>query len=93
MYRAELRQHGAEVISYVNVRTVECIQGMNGNRGSYAEDFLSQRITDQPISLCAPFCVALLFTFDLSKFCNFCSHIVLKLPEHSWFVAKLEKDF
>jgi len=41
----------------------------------------------------APFRGTLLVTFDLFEVCYFCTHVVLKLPEHSWFVAELEKDF
>ena len=47
----------------------------------------------QHVSLRAPFRSALLVTFDLSEFCYFYSHVILKLSEHSRSVAKLEKDF
>jgi hypothetical protein len=38
-------------------------------------------------------CGAFLVAFGLSELGNFHTDVVLKLPIHDWFVAKLEKDF
>ena len=64
------------------------------NKGPHAGDILEFRnYPDRPISLRAPFRGTLLVSFDLSEFCYFYTHVVLKLPEHSRSVAELEKDF
>jgi hypothetical protein len=64
------------------------------NKVPHAGDILEFRTYhDQPISLCAPFRGTFLVTFDFFEFCYFYTHVVLKLPEHSRFVAELEKDF
>jgi len=63
--------------------------GLHTERHSQIPNVLSTN----PVSLCALFCGTLLVTFDLSEFCDFYTHVILKLSVHSWFVAKLEKDF
>jgi len=48
---------------------------------------------DKRVSIRSPFSCAFLVTFCLSQFGNFHPDVVLKLPVHSWFVAKFEKYF
>lgn len=50
-------------------------------------------ITRQTRSIRSLFSGAFLVTFYLSQLGNFHTDVVLKLPVHSWFVAKFEKYF
>ena len=63
-----------------------------GTTKNHAPDDTTTRLSYQ-LSKRSPFCSAFLIPLTLPELGDFDTHIILKLPEHGWSVAQLEKDF